>query len=100
MADGATVLAHVSEFQQPPNYLVRGITRERAAESATFYWGLHTFAQNRRGIAGGDDFFGKSPGVRDRAQAAQESFTAMPVATTRLSFTRVSSIRMAPSFWY
>jgi hypothetical protein len=32
-------------------------------------------------------------------QAAQESFTAMPVATTRLSFTRVSSIRMAPSFW-
>ena len=32
-------------------------------------------------------------------QAAQESFTAMPVAIARLRLTPVSSTRMTPSFW-
>jgi hypothetical protein len=40
---------------------------------------------NRRGIPGGDDFFEKAMGFGIMPQAAQESFTAMPVATTRLS---------------
>jgi hypothetical protein len=50
-------------------------------------------------LSRGDSQAGRHAGVVAASwhQAAQESFTAMPVATTRLRFTPVSSIRMTPS---
>jgi len=65
----------------------------RSGESAN---GLRAPFDNVRGVAQARNRRGLE---QIPYQAAHESFTAMPVATTRLRFTPVSSIRMTPSFW-